>query len=476
MKKLVALVLALAMIMMVTAAMAGTITITPPTGVDANSTNSYKIYKVFDAVADGPAISYKVLSGKSGVPEGFTLDDAGNVYLGTTSDTATNATGEISISVSGVTKYLVPQTTELTSTQITAIKNYIASQNIQYVTVSTTGSTAATYDSASDGYYFIETTTGTVVTINSAKPDAAVIDKNTVPELNKKITGATSFDADGKKALAQVGTTVNYTGDITIGKGAKDYIFHDKMQTGLTYNNDAAVTNANDGTDYTVTKVGEDTFTVTFDNDYIKTLAVGDIIHVTYSATVNEDAITVDPLNNTAYVSYGDANGNNRTPDSEADVYEAKFTVIKRDGAGAALGGAKFVLKNSEGKFYTLVEDSTAGTAKIVWVDNIDNANVHESDGSGNVPAFTGLANGTYTLVEKEAPAGYNKAADLSFNIVEHDYTSANLEQQATVVNNAGAELPSTGGIGTTIFYAIGGLMVLGAAIIMVSRRKAEAR
>jgi fimbrial isopeptide formation D2 family protein/LPXTG-motif cell wall-anchored protein len=469
MKKILALVLALAMILMVGAAFAGTITITPPNGVAADSTNSYKIYKVFDAVANGSAVSYKVLPGKSGVPAGFTLDDAGNVYLGSVSDTATNAAGEISIKVGGNTKYLVPQTSELTATQISAIKAYIADQSIGSATVSTTGSTPATYD-ASVGYYFIETTTGTVVTINSAKPDANVEDKNTVPELNKKITGASSVDENGKKALAQLGTTVYYTGDITIGKGAKDYVFHDTMETGLTYNGDAAVTGATAITDYTVGQEGTDTFTVTFKNDYIKTLTVGTVIHVTYSATVNEDAITRDPLNNTAYVSYGDANGNNRTPDSDADVYAAQFSVVKHDGAGQPLAGAGFVIKNEAGKYYHL---NTSGSTEVVeWVDDIEDADEHLSDATGAVAPFTGLANGTYTLHEKTVPSGYNGAADSTFTIAEHDYSVGNLEQSSTVVNNSGTELPSTGGIGTTIFYVVGGVMVAGAIIFLLTKRR----
>ena len=86
--------------------------------------------------------------------------------------------------------------------------------------------------------------------------------------------------------------------------------------------------------------------------------------------------------------------------------------------------------------------------------------------------AFTGLANGTYTLVEKTVPAGYNKAADSTFTISEGNYTATNLEQTSTVINEAGSVLPSTGGIGTTIFYAIGAVLVIGAGIVLVTRRR----
>jgi len=443
-KTLVALVLALALTLSITSALAYTIKITPPTGLDAAATNTYKIYKVFDAVQSDAGISYKLVSGKNTAPAGFSVDTAGNVtYTGTSTDGT------------------------LTDADIAAIKAYVTEADL-VDTLTATGSTAVTSKELGAGYFYIDTTTGTVVTIDSTNPDAEVNDKNSVPEVDKKITGASSVDTDGKKALAQVGTTVEYSAEITIGKGAKGYIFHDTMETGLAYNNDAAVTGVTADGHYTVGKEGNDTFTITFNDDYIKTLTEGTKLTVTYSATVTDDAITTDPLNNTAYVSYGDKNSNNRTPDTEADVYEAKFTVTKKDGKGNALEGAGFVIKNGEGKYYKIEN-------KVVsWVDDEAAATEYKSNAQGAVPAFTGLANGTYTLVEKTVPAGYNKAADQTFTIAEHDYTAANLEQTAEVVNNAGQELPSTGGIGTTIFYIAGLVLVLGAAAIVIARRKAE--
>ena len=459
MKKILALVLALAMILMVGAAFAGTITISPPEGVASDAVNTYKIYKVFDAVVGNGGISYKLVSGKTTAPAGFTVDSAGNVtYTGT----ATNG--------------------KLTDDDIAAIKAYITEADL-VDTVTATGSADVTSDDIGTGYFFINTTTGTVVTVDSTNPDAEVDDKNTVPEVDKKITGATSYDDDGKKALAQVGTTVEYTAEITIGKGARDYVFHDTMEEGLTYNNDVAILPEDAVYSTTPTATG-DTFTVTFDNEWIKDLAVGSKITVTYSAKVNDNAITTDPLNNTAYVSYGDKNGNNHTPNSEADVYEAKFTVTKKDGEGKALANAGFVISNGTG-YYKLTPASGTEPIKVTWYilaegETLEQAiadgkvTEYKSDATGAVPSFTGLANGSYTLIESTVPEGYNKAADKTFTIDEHDYSESNLEQEAEVVNKQGTELPHTGGIGTTIFYVLGGLLVIGAAIILVARRKAH--
>ena len=81
---LIAMVMVLGMSTMVFAAGTGSITITPPDGVDTTQTITYKIYKVFDADGNGTAISYKLVSGKTAAPAGFTVDGAGNVtYAGT---------------------------------------------------------------------------------------------------------------------------------------------------------------------------------------------------------------------------------------------------------------------------------------------------------------------------------------------------------------------------------------------------------
>ena len=116
--------------------------------------------------------------------------------------------------------------------------------------------------------------------------------------------------------------------------------------------------------------------------------------------------------------------------------------------------------------------------------------------GTDGKAKFTGLGAGEYTLSETKVPAGYNKIADISFEItatVSDDTTSQtgkqitfdtdnddiNVESDntltLTVENQKGTELPSTGGIGTTIFYVIGAILVLGAGILLVTRRRMNA-
>ena len=474
-KKMFALLLAMVMVLGMSTLTAfadttGSITITPPTNTEAGQKNDYKIYKVFDAVASDKGISYKVMDSKKDValPAGFVTDAAGNVIHGTK-----EADGSVT-----------PNTaTELTSEEIAAIKAYVGS-DVAVATATSFGTDSATATGLAAGYYFITTSTGTVVTIDSAKPNAQVNDKNVIQKPTKKITEAAYKDADGnvvnsgsldtngQNALASVGMTVKYEATVTKTKGAKNYIFHDKMDDGLTYNNDVKVYLGADevaAANYDTTKASGDTITVKFTDAFIQSLADNTVITIKYSATVNSDALTVDPAKNTASLSYGDNNSVIKTTDTPK-VYNAKFTVTKQDGNGQALAGAGFVLKNADGKYYNL-------TNKVVtWVDDIANATEYTSGADGAVPAFTGLANGTYTLVEKTVPAGYNKAADSTFTIEAGDYTKQNLEQASTVINKAGTELPSTGGMGTTLFYVVGGILVLAAGIMLVARKRMSSR
>ena len=419
-------------------------------GTEGDVDLTYTIYKVFDATSDGTssAIAYQIDAANGNLTDAMTT-------AGFTVDTAGNVTGP----------------TSLDADAIAAIAAY-AKDSIGTFTAKPSDGTL-TITGLEYGYYYITTTTGSAVTVDSTNPNATVDDKNSIPTVDKTITGASSYDEDGKKALAQVGTDVEYTVEIVVGKGAVDYVFHDVMDNRLSYKNDVTVDPAA-AVSNTTTATG-DTITVTFDNTWLAANE-GKTIKITYSATITAEALSDNPAKNTATLDYGD---NNTTEKSETEVYTAKITVTKQDGDKQPLANAGFVLKNAAGEYYKntngvvswvkLADDKEETIKAAITAGTITE---NTSDAQGAVPAFTGLANGTYTLVESTVPAGYNKAADTTFTVAEHDYTADNLEQTATVTNNSGTELPSTGGIGTTMFYVVGSVLVIGAAVLLISKRR----
>ncbi|MFR7475694.1 isopeptide-forming domain-containing fimbrial protein [Frisingicoccus sp.] len=446
-QKIVCLLLALVMAfaMAVTAFADGTGTITIENATDGNT---YKIYKVFEANGNGTNIVYTLVEGKSTVPAGFKKDVNGYItYDGSGTDG------------------------QLTADDIEAIKGYVTEADL-IGTVKATGTTV-TVENLPNGYYYITTTTGTAVTITSTNRDATVKDKNEAPVLDKKITGVGdgSFDADGKKALAEVGTKVTYTATIEVKKGAVGYVFHDKMDAGLKYNEDVAVSiegSSVDEANYDDTLAAGDTITLSFKDDWIKN-QIDKTITITYTATVTSDALTEVPAQNTATVDYGHNGYTNHTDEKKTETYNAKFTVTKTDDQKQPLKGAGFVLAkdtNGSSVYYKVTDND------ITWVPKIEDATELMTTEASNVIAFTGLADGSYTLIEKTVPAGYNKAKDETFTIVAHNYEAANLIQAATVINKAGSLLPSTGGMGTTLFYIIGSILVVGAAILLVAKKR----
>lgn len=430
----------------------------------STATNVYKVYRVFDATSDGinTNISYKLNNNHTDVPAGFKLDNGNVTYVGT---------GENG---------------QLTQDDIKAIKEYVKDDE-PVATVNTTAEDDKfTLTGLPYGYYYISTTTGTLVTVNSTNPVAEVQDKNEVPTLDKKITGVTdgSLDDDGKKALAQLGTTVHYESTIKIGKGAEGYVFHDDMGSGLELTGKIAVDDNDDdvakpivGTDYTLsTNTKDDTIYIKFDNDYIGKLTEGTIITISYDALVTSGALTYNSVNgkNTASLDYGHSTGTNSTPTKETEIHNAQLTVKKiQPGDGPAeqkpLAGAGFVIKNEDGKYYKYTENE----AKVEWVDKIEDTIEYVSDDNGDVPAFTGLSDGKYTLVEKTTPAGYNTAEDFNFEIVKGDYSVKNLVWNVPVLNEKGIELPSTGGMGTVAFAVVGLIVMAGAAVTLIIKKRA---
>lgn len=205
------------------------------------------------------------------------------------------------------------------------------------------------------------------------------------------------------------------------------------------------------------------------------------MVIVTYSATLNEKAVIAGEGNpNETWLVYGD---NNHTEKDTTRTYTWQMDVLKytmKDNKETPLAGAKFVLyKTVDGKnLYALAD----GNNKITgWTENESEATMFETPNNGRF-SIIGLDAGTYYLKEIEAPAGYNMLKDPIEVVITATVDGATNTGTATVTpavdgtvkveNKTGAELPSTGGIGTTIFYVVGGLLVVAAGVLLVTRKR----
>lgn len=359
------------------------------------------------------------------------------------------------------------------------------------------------------GYYLVDTTLGTLCALDTTNPDVTMEEKNEVPTNVKTVEedSKTGDDAWGSINDADIGQTVNFKSTITAQAGAENYVFHDTMSAGLTLDkasikvNNVAVTDAqgNDvsGDNYTVSYPsgeGADgcTFEIAFAKDYLDTITQATAITITYSAELNENAkVGLEGNPNESKLSYGEINETtgkpgSTTPPSETKTYTWDMDVLKYANGDEkkVLENAKFVLLSNDknkvatvvnGKITGWVDVPTAGQdGTIAWPGNT----VLTTNANGKIE-IDGLDADTYYLRETEAPAGYNKLAD----DVTVTITGATTEEGkptystyvAKVNNQSGTELPSTGGMGTTIFYAVGTVLVIGAGVLLVTRRRMNA-
>ena len=376
-----------------------------------------------------------------------------------------------------------------------AAQKYAKDNSIANQGTTTATSTTVSFTNLDLGYYLVDTTLGTLCALDTTNPNVVMEEKNEVPE-NKKTVEEDSTGIYGEKNDADIGQTVNFKSTIKAQAGAENYVFHDTMSAGLTYTGVTGVTlnGTNvDASNYTVvTQNLTDgcTFEVRFTQAFCDTLKKDDVIVISYAATLNENAkVGIQGNPNSSKLSYGDSSttDKNVTPSSETKTYTWDMEVLKYANGDETkvLKDAQFVLLNSSkdkvatvvnGKFASWVDvPDAAEDGTITWPNNT----VLTTGENGKI-VIKGLDADTYYLREVKAPDGYNKlATDVSVEIVgvtegedgQLTYTTV----VAKVNNQSGTELPSTGGIGTTIFYVIGAALVIGAIVILVAKKRAGA-
>ena len=342
------------------------------------------------------------------------------------------------------------------------------------------------------GYYLVDSTLGTLCSLDTTNPNVTIEEKNEAPT-NVKTVEEDSTNNYGSMNDADIGQTVNFQSTITAQAGAENYVFHDKMSAGLTFGSVTSITlngKIVDASNYTVdtNPTDGDTFDVTFTQAFCDTLKANDKIVISYTATVNSSAVVGNSGNtNESKVSYGDENNTKATPGSTTTTYTWSFDVLKyaNDDKNKVLADAQFVLLNNDkSKVATIVNGKLTGWVTVPAADAGGNitwpANTTlTTDANGKIE-IAGLDADTYYLRETAAPAGYNKLADDVEVKIEPTKTTASdgsttlslTPVTAQVENKSGTELPSTGGMGTTIFYVIGGILVVGAVVLLVTKKR----
>ena len=376
---------------------------------------------------------------------------------------------------------------------------------------------------------------GSVASITSTLPNADILVKAEKPKIEK----------EDDTVSADVGQTVTYTVTGTVpntsGYETYKYVIKDEITNGLTFNKDVKVEIVTDATTDPVTAVDVTSTAATIDystnNAFSADIAVknlqdyiGKTIQLTYTAVVNDNAVTNTQDKNKVHLEYGhNPSDLEKTTDIQEEVYSAKIVINKYTGDDetddeAKLADAQFALlkievtENEDGtttetpKYYKYTAASGTTPAKVEWIEvsgapesgtaNVTDAQakaLEDAGTAGTITAktttaagaaeFPGLKDGTYYLVEFKAPTGYNrlatpyevvvagKDADTADGKTENvaDATNSFDEAQnstADVQNNSGAVLPSTGGIGTTIFYVVGSIMVVAAGVLLITKKR----
>ena len=457
---------------------AGTITIR-----NASQSQTYTVYKLFEATVttvNGTGISYKLPAGKTAANFGgdtwFDVDSKGNITAKPNADVST------------------PEFATWAKSFGTKVKSATATDN------------TLVFTNLTFGYYFVTSSLGAVLTVDSTKPNATVIDKNTtnptIPDSNngggKKIVAGDKTTTS--TTTAKIGDTVpfqfkfNATNFVTaadVTKQIKSYTITD-TPTALTINQGSVVVRVG-----TKILIKDQDYTVSFDNTGKMTVVLTWIkrdkstiydspieVNVTYSAVVNKDA-KEGVATNTATLGYNsfdptnpqdpnhpdnpDPTPTDPTPvnpkdpdDNTTTVTTHRFTLKKTNEANDTLTGAEF-------KLY----DALSGGAEIKVVKDGDAYRVAEANETGvaieaGEVVIKGLKHSTtYYLEEMKAPNGYNILTERKSIEVKENNTA-----QANIVNKKGGLLPSTGSIGTTMFYISGAVMLIGAFIFMVSKRR----
>lgn len=512
----------------------GSITIT-----NATVGKSYTIYKIFDTDSTGVGSTATeaqkdFYESQSGNPFKFTQNAAGtyNVSIATKPDTEETYTNQ------EVIAFLQSFVTKNEETGVITVNQQFANV-VDASTPETAKNATVTFDNIPYGYYLVTSSLGAVVTVNSTDPDVEVIDKNQKPgggdepftktvngedkvvEIGTPFTYTLTFDATNYDGETKI---THYTITDTLPAGME--LSYDEETANGTYGvnvkvGESEVTLPANSITYTLGENATHILKINIPWTYTEESGdhkVGDFIYsspasveVTYSAVLTDDAAIQQNIENKATLTWdGDSTGTS----TEETVQTYAMAIMKVDEQGNPLSGAEFAVTKQVSSPTEENPDATISqkvnvsqvmdeegnpVAGVYVVDPDSKSNTVVSPNSGLI-VIKGVDNVTYTLTETKAPNGYNlldepetvtPVSNGSTTITIYKDENGNVTEQVTenktditspvkvtakiVENKAGSELPSTGGMGTTVIYIVGGVLVAGAAVLLVTRRRMHA-
>lgn len=534
-RKILALVLTvvLALAVFSTAAFAASITIHPATETgDAVGIPTYEYWQVFNAavaqdavvgVDDGEIdtqgkVSYTIPGTASALADAIALLSIDN-----------GTTPLFTVNLSNGTYYVTLNDTNATGADIAAALNGSADVKANALSHGTfAASTAgddATKNDFNPGYYLITSTLGSKLAVQTLS-SVTINEKNDYPTIDKKQKDTASGTFGDDEVVAAIGDTIYYSVDVFVPATANgDIVVTDTMSSGLTYDSNAGLTwsvssgsiSAGDATaeppvapDYTV---GSPTAPATWTATIHPTAnTLGKTVTITFQAKVDADCLTDTTRQNRVDLTYKTFTQHDEVPYTTYATGAVKYDgatatvsegVLTPTGAAITYLNATFKLQVSTDSGSTWADlpvyrdadgyyrpiDSTASSAETA-VDITSDFNTTDSADDGQI-MIRGLdSDKQYQLVEITAPAGgYNLlTTPAGLTLTEDEKTDVSIDAASgepdanttyltagsvvKIANNTGSNLPSTGGIGTTIFYIVGAILVLGAGILLVARRR----
>lgn len=474
-KKMTAVMLVAMLVLGV--ACAGTITI-KDNGNATTEDHTYSVYQIFTGKYDSE-------SGElTDVKWGTGLSDSVIATLGADFAGCADATA-----VATVVAGYADDSEELKAF-VAAIEAYVDANSV--AATATVEAGTATADLA-DGYYLVvdngANSSNDVISSNMVEViggDVTIDVKTSLPTVEKKVydeeTGAYE-DLEDAEAGSQV--SFQLTGTVSSNLGDYDkyfYQFVDTLSETLTYDGNAKVmVGSTDITSAFTIKYENNVLTITCgDLTEVAAVAADSVITVSYTATLDTDATSESVIENTVKVVYssnpkdsdgGDSDNDGTPDDPSADTPDDKVEVKTYDIDLLKINGNSV---SAQDKYLKDVEFELYFDSKLI--------DTYTTDANGKL-AITGLDAGTYTLkeVETSLPDGY-EAIEFTVTISEDESGTVTVAGDNVAINNdvievtnyKGSKLPSTGGMGTTILYIVGGILVVGAGVTLIVRKRMQ--